>query len=60
VTIYYSSGDDVLPWSKNFLTAYHNPSYRDRRGLDGPSRYANLLPRTCGVDCSAVINDAAI
>jgi esterase/lipase superfamily enzyme len=60
VTIYYSSGDDVLPWSKNFLAAYHNPSYRDRLGLDGPSSYANLLPRTCGVDCSVVINDAAI
>jgi hypothetical protein len=60
VTIYYSAGDDVLPWSKNFLTAYHVPSYGDRLGLDGPSSYANLLPRTCGVDCSAVINDAAI
>ena len=60
VTIYYSSGDDVLPWSKNFLAGYHNPSYRDRLGLDGPSSYANLLLRTGGVDCSSVINDAAI
>jgi esterase/lipase superfamily enzyme len=60
VTVYYSSGDDALPWSKNFLAPYHNPSYRDRLGLDGPSSFANLLPRTCGVDCSAVTNEAAI
>jgi hypothetical protein len=60
VTVYYSSGDDTLPWSKNFLAPFHNPSYRDRLGLDGPSSFADLLPRTCGVDCSAVINDAAI
>jgi esterase/lipase superfamily enzyme len=60
VTIYYSSGDDVLPWSKDFLVLSHNPSYRDRLGLDGPNSFATLLPRTCGVNCSAVINDAAI
>jgi hypothetical protein len=60
VTVYYSPSDDVLPWSKDFLALYHNPSYRDRLGLDGPSSFATLLPRTYGVDCSAVINDAAI
>jgi Alpha/beta hydrolase of unknown function (DUF900) len=60
VTIYYSSGDDVLPWSKDFLALYHDPSYPDRLGLEGPSSYANLLPRTCGIDCSAVISDAVV
>jgi esterase/lipase superfamily enzyme len=60
VTIYYSSGDDVLPWSKDFLALYHDPSYRDRLGLEGPSSYPSLLPRTCGVDCSAVVSDAVI
>jgi hypothetical protein len=60
VTIYYSSGDDVLPWSKDFLALYHDPSYRDRLGLEGPSSYGNLLPRTYGVDCSAVVSDAVI
>jgi hypothetical protein len=59
VTVYFSSGDDALPWSKNFLAPYHNPSYRNRLGLDGPSSFARLLPRACGVDCSAVMNDAA-
>jgi esterase/lipase superfamily enzyme len=56
VTVYYSSHDDVLPWSKDFLKIFHNPSYHDRLGLEGPSSYANLLPRACGVDCSAVIS----
>jgi Alpha/beta hydrolase of unknown function (DUF900) len=60
VTVYYSSADDVLPWSKNFLAVYHNPSYRDRLGLEGPSSYADLLPQVCAVACSAVINDLAI
>jgi esterase/lipase superfamily enzyme len=60
VTVYYSSHDDVLPWSKDFLKIFHNPSYHDRLGLEGPSSYANLVPRTCGVDCSAVISNAVI
>ncbi len=60
VTVYYSSHDDVLPWSKDFLKIFHNPSYHDRLGLEGPSSYANLLPRTCGVDCSAVISKTVI
>ena len=60
MTIYYSSGDDVLPWSKDFLALYHDPSYGDRLGLEGPSSDANLLPRTCGVDCSAVVSDAVV
>jgi hypothetical protein len=60
VTVYYSSADDVLPWSKNFLARYHNPSYRDRLGLEGPSSYADLPPQVWGVDCSSVINDAAV
>jgi hypothetical protein len=60
VTIYYSSGDDVLPWSKDFLALYHDPSYRDRLGLEGPSSDANLLPRACGVDCSAVVSGAVV
>jgi esterase/lipase superfamily enzyme len=60
VTVYYSPHDDVLPWSKDFLKIFHNPSYHDRLGLEGPSSYANLLPRTCGVDCAAVVSDAVI
>jgi esterase/lipase superfamily enzyme len=59
-TVYYSSHDDVLPWSKDFLKIFHNPSYHDRLGLEGPSSYANLLPRACGVDCSAVISKTVI
>jgi esterase/lipase superfamily enzyme len=60
VTVYYSSHDDVLPWSKDFLKVFHNPYYHDRLGLEGPSSYANLLPRACGVDCSAVISKTVI
>jgi esterase/lipase superfamily enzyme len=60
VTVYYSSHDDVLPWSKDFLKIFHNPSYHDRLGLEGPSSYADLLPRACGVDCSAVISKTVI
>jgi esterase/lipase superfamily enzyme len=60
VTLYYSSHDDVLPWAKDFLKIFHNPSYHDRLGLEGPSSYAQLLPRACGVDCSAVISKAVI
>ena len=60
VTAYYSSHDDVLPWSKDFLKIFHDPSYHDRLGLDGPNSYANLLPRACGVDCSAVISEGVI
>ena len=55
-----SSDDDVLPWSKDFLKIFHNPSYHDRLGLEGPSSYADLLPRACGVDCSAVISKTVI
>ena len=60
VTVYYSAHDDVLPWSKDFLKIFHNPSYNDRLGLEGPSSYADLLPRACGVDCSAVISKSVI
>ena len=31
-----------------------------RLGLEGPSSYANLLPRAWGIDCSAVISEAVI
>jgi esterase/lipase superfamily enzyme len=60
VTVYYSSHDDVLPWSEDFLKIFHNPSYHQRLGLEGPSSYANLLPGVYGVDCSAVVSDAVI
>ena len=60
VTVYYSSRDDVLPWSKDFLKIFHNPSYQQRLGLEGPSSYAKLLPRAWGIDCSAVISEAVI
>jgi hypothetical protein len=60
VTVYYSFRDDVLPWSKDFLKIFHNPSYHDRLGLEGPSSYANLLPGAYGVDCSAVISKTVI
>jgi esterase/lipase superfamily enzyme len=60
VTVYYSAHDDVLPWSKDGLFLFHNPSYHDRLGLEGPSSYANLLPGAYGVDCSAVISKTVI
>ena len=64
VTVYYSSGDDVLPHSEFWLSAYHDPSYNKRLGLEGPYSYETsttpLAGNTYGVDCSAVINDTVI
>ncbi len=60
MTIYYSSGDDLLPWSDNWLKKYRDPSYYHRLGLEGPSSYAGLVSNVCGVNCAAVINEAVI
>jgi esterase/lipase superfamily enzyme len=62
VTIYYSKDDDVLPYSQSFLKDYHNPSYPDRLGLEGPYSYSTgaLPANTWGVDCSKVISDLVI
>lgn len=64
VTIYYSSGDDVLPHSQDLKRKDHNPSYPDRLGLEGPDSYSTtatpLAANAYGVDCSAVINQASI
>jgi len=61
-TIYYSKDDDVLPSSQFLLKDYHNPSYPDRLGLEGPYSYnTGALPaNTWGVDCSKVISDSVI
>ncbi len=62
LTIYYSEGDDVLPYSQSLWKDYHNPSYPDRLGLGGPYSYnTGALPaNTWGVDCSKVISDSVI
>jgi esterase/lipase superfamily enzyme len=64
VAVYYSSGDDVLPHSEYWFSPYHDPSYSQRLGLEGPYSYDTsstpLASNTYGVDCSAVINDTVI
>jgi esterase/lipase superfamily enzyme len=57
VTVYYSSGDDVLPASQTTYKAVHNPSYPDRLGLEGPASYAAgaLATNAIGLNCSAVV-----
>jgi hypothetical protein len=60
VTVYFSSGDDVLPDSQEDFVKSHNPNYPDRLGLVGPYSFPDLAPNACGVDCSSVINDATI
>ncbi len=62
VSVYYSTNDDVLPLSQSDLAAYHNPSFPDRLGLEGPASFAvnALPPNTYGIDCSAVISDSVI
>lgn len=64
-TVYYSSGDDVLPLSESVLSQYHVPQYPGRLGSEGPAILASwgtltpsLPENVYGVDCSAVINDA--
>lgn len=62
VTIYYSINDDVLPVSQQLLGAYHNPSFPNRLGWEGPNSFEDgALPlNTFGVDCAAVIDDSVI
>jgi esterase/lipase superfamily enzyme len=59
VTVYFSSGDDVLPGSEGMFPAHHNPSYPGRLGLEGPSAIATgeLPSNVVMMDCAAVIND---
>jgi esterase/lipase superfamily enzyme len=60
VTVYFSSGDDVLPDSEEFYGADHNPNYQKRLGLEGPYSFPSLVSNAWGVDCSSVINDTTI
>jgi esterase/lipase superfamily enzyme len=60
VTVYFSSGDDVLPDSEYLYSADHNPNYPQRLGLEGPYSFPGLATGVWGVDCSSVINDTTI
>lgn len=61
VTVYFSSGDDVLPYSEDWPVYYnHNPNYLKRLGLEGPYSFPDLAANAWGVDCSNVINDTTI
>lgn len=57
VTVYYSTNDDVLPYSANDLKSNHNPNYWQRLGLTGPNSYTTLSSNCVGVDCSQVVWD---
>lgn len=60
VTVYFSSGDDILPDSEEDFVKSHNPNYPKRLGLEGPYSFPSLASNACGVDCSSVINDTTI
>ena len=59
VTIYYSSGDDLLPLSEG-LTNHHNPTYPARLGFEGPASLAEMPQNLVAVDCATVVNETVL